>query len=290
MTDTTAVIISIDTAYVEPACTMLRSLAANTTLDRVTVRVLHNDLDDRAVDVLKRQRPDILDLEATAVEGPALSVDAGSHISDATYRKLTASRACGEFDRLVILDVDIMVLGDVRELYEVDLEGRSMAAVQDAFNPYLTSPFAFPASIEDETKYRGLTYFNSGVMVIDVRRWTQESVDERAVDFARDGSRVKIWEQDALNGVLAGNWTRLDPRWNCFPISELARHVRVRNMLATRGMGLSELRKWEEEAKIIHFVGRDKPWLDTYPNSVNKLRYQSFLTDPRSPETAPQSS
>ncbi|GAA2939747.1 glycosyltransferase family 8 protein [Streptomyces enissocaesilis] len=277
--DSTALVISIDSAYVDPACTMLRSLAANTTLDRVDVRVLHNDLDEEAVRLLRAQRPDVLDVVAVRVEGPDLTVDAGSHISDATYRKLTASEACAEFDRLVILDVDVVVLGDVRELFEADLADRPLAAVQDAFNPLLTSPFAFPAGDRSPDEYRGLPYFNSGVMVVDAAQWRELRIEERAVEFAQDRSRVKIWEQDALNGVLAGNWTQLDPRWNCFPISELARHVRVRNMLAVRGSGISALRRWEQEAKLIHFVGRDKPWLAKYPDTANRRRYLSYQQD-----------
>ncbi|GCB47262.1 glycosyltransferase family 8 protein [Streptomyces sp. NL15-2K] len=276
MTTDTAVVISIDSAYVRPACTMLRSLAANTTLDRVAVRVVHNDLDEQAIDTLRQQRPDVLTIEPVEVEGPDLTVDARSHISDATYRKLAAARACREFERLLIIDVDLVVLGDIRELYDVDLGGKTLAAVQDAFNPWLTSPFAFPASAGAEEKYAGLPYFNSGVMVVDVQKWISSRTDERAAEFARDPARVKIWEQDALNGVLIGEWTALDPRWNCFPISELARHDRVRNMLATHGMGLRELRAREAQAKILHFVGRDKPWLDTYPESPNKKLYSSF--------------
>lgn len=276
VTDSTAVVISIDSAYVSPACTMLRSLAANTTLDRITVRVLHNDLTDEAVETLRGQRPDVLTVESVPVEGPDLTVDARSHISSATYRKLRAADACRRFERVLVLDVDLIVLGDIRELYEVDLQGRTLAAVQDAFNPYLTSPFAFPASRGREAELAGLPYFNSGVMVIDTRAWTAEGIDRQAVEFARDPDRVKIWEQDALNGVLLGRWTALDPRWNCFPISELARHERVRRMLAAHRTPLRELSAREAGAKILHFVGRDKPWLDTYPESVNKQRYRRF--------------
>lgn len=276
MTTSTAVVISIDSAYVGPACTMLRSLAANTTLDRVAVRVVHNDLDEQAIDTLRRQRPDVLTVEPVEAEGPGPTVDVRFHHSDATFRKIAAVGACREFERLLVIDVDLVVLGDIRELYDVDLEGKTLAAVQDAFNPWLTSPFTFPASTGAEETYAGLPYFNSGVMAVDVRKWMSSRTDERAIEFAREPGRVKIWDQDALNGVLIGEWTALDPRWNCFPISELARHDRVRNMLATHGMGLRELRAREAQAKILHFVGRDKPWLDTYPESPNKKLYNSF--------------
>jgi lipopolysaccharide biosynthesis glycosyltransferase len=273
--DKCAVVIGIDRNYVEPACTMLRSMAANTSLRRIDVRVLHDDLDSAAITRLRDQRPDVIDLVPISVRGPGLSVDEGSYISAATYLKLIAAEECREFDRIVVLDVDLLVLGDVRELFEVDLHDAVLAAVQDAFNPTLSSPFGFPAGppegVADDSPY-----FNSGVMVIDVRSWLAGQTTEQAIEFARDRSKIEIWEQDALNGVLIGRWVPLDPRWNCFPISELARHQRVRAMCSTNRVPLRRLHDIQAQAKILHFVGRDKPWLDAYPDRPNRRLYRSF--------------
>lgn len=58
MTGDRAVVISIDSNYVEPARTMLRSMAANIRLPRIEVRVLHDDLTEPAIARLQEQRPD----------------------------------------------------------------------------------------------------------------------------------------------------------------------------------------------------------------------------------------
>ncbi|HEY7143330.1 MAG TPA: glycosyltransferase family 8 protein [Streptosporangiaceae bacterium] len=275
MTDNSAVVISIDQGYLEPACTMLRSLAANTSLAGVDVRVLHDDLDDAAVARLRDQRPDVLNVVPVMVPAPDIPVNEGSHISSASYRRLVAADECREFGRIAVLDVDLIVLGDIRELFEADLRNAVIGAVQDAFTPTVSSPYAFPEGPPDGAA-GDLPYFNAGVMVVDTRRWMAADTTRRSVEFARHRSQTRIRDQESLNSVLIGRWTPVDPLWNCFPISELARHEYFQTMLAANGVALDGLRELEAQAKILHFVGRDKPWLDSYPDGRNRVLYRSY--------------
>ena len=60
----------------------------------------------------------------------------------------------------------------------------------------------------------------------------------------RYGKRVFFREQEALNAVIAGNWERLEDRWN---YSANPMHAGAQD-LAGRAPA------------IIHFTGRTKPW------------------------------
>lgn len=279
MTDDCAIVISIDQAYVEPACTMLRSLAANTSLEAIEVRVLHDDLDGTAVARLRDQRPDVLNVVPIMVPAPDIPVNEGSHISAASYRRLVAADECSEFGRIVVLDVDLVVLGDARELFQADLRNAVLGAVQDAFTPTVSSPYAFPEGPPDGAA-GDLPYFNAGVMIVDTQRWLAGGTSRRSVDFARERSQTRIRDQESLNSVLIGRWTPVDPLWNCFPVTELARHEYFRSMLAANGVALDGLRELEARAKILHFVGREKPWLDSYPDGRNRALYRSYLGNP----------
>jgi lipopolysaccharide biosynthesis glycosyltransferase len=58
-------------------------------------------------------------------------------------------------------------------------------------------------------------YFQSGVLVINLKRWRERNVSERVFHYlAQHKDRVQFLDQGALNAVLFDDWFRLDQRWN----------------------------------------------------------------------------
>jgi lipopolysaccharide biosynthesis glycosyltransferase len=88
----------------------------------------------------------------------------------------------------------------------------------------------------------GNRYFNSGVLVCDLTAWRTRRVGERALAFARSaGNRLVLWDQDALNATLVGDWLELPEKWNRWASS------------------VGPL-----EDCIIHFTMSPKPWHADY--------------------------
>ncbi|HEV2046191.1 MAG TPA: glycosyltransferase family 8 protein [Chthoniobacterales bacterium] len=182
-----------------------------------------------------------------------------------TYHKLTLGEWLpSRVKRVIWLDADMLVLGDLAQLWEADLGCHLALAAQDILVPYVSSRFGIAAHRE-----LGLTrqarYFNAGVMLIDVAQWRRDEVGARAFDYLRRyHERVFFWDQEALNAVLAGRWEALDPRWNWNPlIDRLSAHNRARDETTC-------------DPWIIHFVGNLKPW--TYlGSSRNQMLYYQWL-------------
>jgi hypothetical protein len=66
---------------------------------------------------------------------------------------------------------------------------------------------------------RGLSpstpYCNTGVMVMNLKRWRTEEIARGALEYIRKFPQcVRYPDQDGLNAVLAGAWGLLDPKWN----------------------------------------------------------------------------
>jgi lipopolysaccharide biosynthesis glycosyltransferase len=101
-----------------------------------------------------------------------------------------------EVDRALYLDCDTLVLDDVNELAASIAPGHIVSAVQDDFANWKS----------------GFTdYFNSGVICIDVPAWRAADVGSTCLALVL---KQGMSDQQALNTVLSGRWTRLDPRWN----------------------------------------------------------------------------
>jgi lipopolysaccharide biosynthesis glycosyltransferase len=201
----------------------------------------------RAVDVDLR----IIDISDMGETLAGLSVT--QHVSAATYYRLLIPELIPpEVERALYLDVDLLVRGDVSQLFAVDLKDVGVAAVPDP----LGDRFYRNHGLESAEKY-----FNSGVMMLNLAYWRTHSVGVKALEYARAyPERLECWDQCALNAVLKDSVLYLESKWN--------RHERTVPLDGSS----SHLR----EIVILHFTGSIKPWL-YISDQMGKADYWCFL-------------
>jgi lipopolysaccharide biosynthesis glycosyltransferase len=146
---------------------------------------------------------------------------------------------CG---RVLYIDADTIVLGDVRELWNADLGECAIGAVRDCYQD--AAEFAARWGLP----HTGQVYFNAGVQVIDLARVRREGLFSEALDFVvANDAKLLFGDQDALNYVFWGRWAPLDPAWN------VQRYLNA-SEVASAG--------WKRAGPgLVHFIGTDKPWM-----------------------------
>jgi lipopolysaccharide biosynthesis glycosyltransferase len=154
--------------------------------------------------------------------------------------------APADCERVLYIDADTIVLGDIREMWNADLGGHAIAAVTDCYQD--ADKFADLWSLP-----KGGRYFNAGVQVIDLAKVRAEGLFTRALDFVVEhDTKLLFGDQDALNYVFWKNAATLEPTWN------------VQRFL-TRGEIAGETaadRKWGHAMpRLIHYIGTEKPWM-----------------------------
>lgn len=190
------IVFAIDDAYLDPLMVALVSLrAANPWLaDGDGIVVLHENLSDLAKDQIMRCA-DLLGLAADIRRArlPDLDYNTALGGARANYLRLAIPDTITGADRVLYLDADIVVTGDIRPLAGADLAGLPIGAVRDAINPTLGTGKALPGWRE-----LGLDadreYFNSGVMVIDLLAAAADGLFERAfAAVTAHGPRLRLW-------------------------------------------------------------------------------------------------
>jgi lipopolysaccharide biosynthesis glycosyltransferase len=158
-------------------------------------------------------------------------------------------------ERVLFLDTDVLVEGNLVELWELPFEGNVVQAVPDAYAPTQHLPRLSQIEFDEGIQFTSDTpYFNAGVQLIDLNRWRQKRIGQRAGALLwKYGEQLRFRDQDALNCVLVGRWQRLEPTWN---LHELAEHPATWNDSGATGEQLQ--RAWQQPA-IIHYIGW-KPW------------------------------
>ena len=115
-------------------------------------------------------------------------------------------------DKVLYLDCDIVVTLDIRQLWDIDLRGRSVAAILDPGIP------TFPEVIQKRITATGVSlagYFNSGVMILDLARIRQTgNLFQQAIRFLKKHPESVFHDQDALNYLFQKDCVQLDSRFN----------------------------------------------------------------------------
>lgn len=133
-------------------------------------------------------------------------------------RLLMPAALAGRYDRVLHLDADIEICGDIAGLFRLDLGGAPVAAVPAARIAEVV-PRSTLRRREAHFRELGMTepfgYFNAGVMLIDIARWMAEDIGERALAFVeRNTALCPLADEDALNAVIDGRIAEISPIWN----------------------------------------------------------------------------
>jgi len=158
-------------------------------------------------------------------------------------------------DRVLFLDADVLVTGDLSELWRSPFEGAIVQAVPDAYAHELHLPRLRALDLpEDAAPDSTSGYFNAGVLLFDLARWREVQGSAKATSLMwTHGANLQGRDQDALNLVLAGRWKPLSIAWNFHELPE-----RLASWRAPADDAVS-LREAARDPRIIHFIGC-KPW------------------------------
>ncbi|MFD6530893.1 glycosyltransferase family 8 protein [Streptomyces sp. NPDC060184] len=272
-------VFAVDESYCLPLTVAWLSLRrTNPELaDRLRIDVLYEELSDTAADRLRRHA-DLLRLQVTLrpVSLEPIRYPTGFGGANANYLRLVIPEIYRDCDKLLYLDSDLVIRGDLEGLLGTDLGGAPIGAVRDPLNPLVGRGRALPGwsklGIPAEREY-----FNSGVLMIDPLACRSERLFERALAFiASHPEHIRLWDQDALNWAAEDRWHRLNPRWNVFPVSALLRTPWVR--YTTEDVTpLDALDRLEEEAAVLHFASPAKPWKGLLPECPSAVLYEKLL-------------
>jgi lipopolysaccharide biosynthesis glycosyltransferase len=262
------IVLACDKRYAMPLATTLRSVVdTNRSGEPLEFHVLVDGVSER----MRKRILDSLPHGSASIRWIEVDLDMFrdfstiSYISKITYARFLIPRIFPDtVSRVLYLDCDILVLDDLRALWETDLEGHVLGAVLDRIDSQLKNQtIRLPVP-------RVRDYFNAGVLLIDLDQWRKLQVVETALQYLQRCPGSPYSDQDALNVACDGVWKKLDSRWNYlaydekFDVSELA---------------------GEHKPGIVHFTTWNKPWRPGVYNA-NAALYDSFRRRTRYPRNS----
>jgi lipopolysaccharide biosynthesis glycosyltransferase len=265
------VVNAADAAYVPHTAAMLHSLFERNPGESFHVHFLHRiGLDEALLQRLAAlcHRHGAA-FTATPVARERLSgLPIGGIFTEEAWYRVVLAELLPQVARALWLDADVIVLQPIRELWELDLEGRPLAAC----------PNAVMYSFRDVIRNIGVTdrslYFNSGVLLMDLEQLRAEGAGT-ALRAAADQARrwLMFADQDVLNIVYHRRYKRLPLAWNVLSQS----YINVPETLRVHGR--AEYKEAMARPRIVHFTGMPwyKPWSHTcaHPYRGHYLRHRA---------------
>ena len=175
-----------------------------------------------------------------------------------------------ELDKAIYLDVDISVLGDIKELYDVDLKDRCLGAVSEYHSIEQQKTLAKRLDIKYNDKKQ---FFNSGILLINSKKWRESNIIRRLFKIQDKYNDVLEWgDQDVLIKQFYENYLVLDIKFNL-----LTGQIIYKNNFS------GKVEKMVDNAIknpiIRHFETPGKPWLTNknfYDNNNDLQNFEDF--------------
>jgi len=160
----------------------------------------------------------------------------GGYITEVTYYRLSCLDNL-KLKKVLYLDPDIIVLDDISKLFNKNLKGRTVGAIKD---------YAIGLGKRD--------YFNAGVLLIDIPKWKKNNYASKCIEFLKENNDKLSWrDQDALNYLLEKDVLFIDLEWN---VQKWIWDVNYKSLHISK----KEYQKLIKNPKLIHYVGKIKPW------------------------------
>lgn len=268
------ILIATNEAYLFYTKLLLHSLFMQQK-DEVDIYLFHRDLSETSVNELQclcEQYP-LKRLFQTRLTPERLSGLKGSEkLPVETYFRIVALDLLpAELERILYLDVDMIVKKPLDELYQADFDGCAVVACEDVYG------YVFGATQKNE-KRLGLRkcgqYFNAGVMLFNLEWFRTTGFVAHILDYVCENEEKLLWEdQDALNVMLEGK-AKFVPwhLYNCAPITYICRKADIeagivrpmyRDVIAEVDLHPEDFYEMTQAiydaAHIIHYLGETKP-------------------------------
>ena len=245
---------TVDANYLPYLKATIRSLLINAVTSPVEVLICHYDISKRAQDEfivdltrsmeLGAHRVRFVSFKNVVDNGSFKSIGTTGYLTQCASYRLAIPDVFVEYERMIYLDSDLLVVDDIFNIFNIDLRGCWLGAVRGLGYP------DFYDERPERQKWcaeHGLSdvysYFNSGVLLYDLKAMREHAPLEKLVAAGCDSSDFP--DQDGLNIACQGHVRLLPEIWN-----------------VTIGFAFKYQPQLLEDAAILHFATGQKPWND----------------------------
>ncbi len=234
---------AIDDNYTPFLAVALQSLVESSSKENYyEIKVLYMNISEENKKSISKYEKENISIEFVDINSSIKKIEdqlyTRDYFSKTTYFRLLIPELYPQYDKVLYLDSDIVILSDIANLYNIDIGNNLIGATSDGA---VKSVKAFQEYVE---KVVGVidskNYFNAGVLLMNLKELREFKFQEKFLYLLKTVKYAVAQDQDYLNRLCKGRVKIIDESWDKMPIG---------GKLAQR-----------EELNLIHYNLVSKPW------------------------------
>lgn len=242
-----------DEGYAMPCGVCITSLFESNKDSKFHIHILASGFTEKTISRLKQtgenygQIVDIYNLDLSKIG----SLRQYSYLGTMSYARLLFPEILDySITKLLYLDCDIVVIGDIKPLWESKFENKAC----------LAAPEVGAADNINTHNFTGVYnhYINAGVLLFNLDRWRVENIGGKCIEFVCNyPERCRVADQDAINILLGENDMGYLPFKYNFTVPLACGKAEVLSIHKKWWPALAEA---QQTPVIIHYISGIKPW------------------------------
>lgn len=234
---------AIDDTYTSFLAVAIKSLLENASKNyNYCIKVLHTNVEEEHIKQIKKFECENVNIEfvdlSYYIEKVKDKLYTRDYYTNTTYFRLFLPELYPQYTKALYLDSDIIVLGDISELYNTDMGTNLVSAVPDDIIQKSKVFQDYSELVVGVSKYQH--YFNAGVLLMNLDELRKYDFQNKFIYLLETIKFSVAQDQDYLNRLCKGRVTLISHDWNVMP------HVNDETL--------------PEDIKLIHYNFAYKPW------------------------------
>ena len=212
---------AVDDKYIPFLAVTLQSIIDNSSSKNYYLcKILYTDITEENQEKIKKYERDNVNIEFVDlnyyIEELKDKLYTRDYYSKTTYFRLFIPDLYPQYDKVLYLDVDIVALSDVANLYNINMGDNLVAAAPDDVIQTIEVFQEYVEKVVGVADYR--EYFNAGVLVMNLDELRKFNFQEKFLYLLETVKFSVAQDQDYLNRLCKGRTKMIKNTWDRMPI------------------------------------------------------------------------
>ena len=260
-----AILLAPNENYLPHAAVLIQSIIENSSIENnYDIILFKQDIIERTKNLVLKQIENhknfsirFFDISKSINKYGNLNLPTYSYASIETYFRMLAPYILKNYNKILYLDCDTIVLKDISELYNTNIDDYLIGACQDLISFGAMHIDLVRSMSHEKVKLDNpYEYYNAGVLLINIQAFRKSFLQDQIMKVQHENN-FDYYDQDALNYLTKDKTYFLNPRWNTLRDAWNT----IENELTYAPIEYYNLMlEVQKDPYIIHYITSKKPW------------------------------
>lgn len=212
---------AVDDEYIPFLSVAIKSLVDNASdKNKYVIRVLCTNVNEENKNNIKKYEKNNISIDFVDLTHYIKTIENKLYTRDyfslTTYFRLFLPELYPQYDKVLYLDSDIVILDDIAKLYNIELGANLVGGAPDDVMQSIDVFKNYAELVVGVKDYR--TYFNAGILLMNLKELRGFKFQEKFTYLLETVKFSVAQDQDYLNRLCKGRVTLLDKNWNRMPV------------------------------------------------------------------------